>query len=1066
MGHTASLLSGSGQVLILGGGQQYELYAYGPEGSPQGVWTVNQSAELYDPATAQFYPAGSLNIGRLGHTATILPSGSIFVAGGEYDGVQYNPYPYFTTTLLNSTEIFTPSSGASVSGPNLSTGRSRHTATTLPNGSVLLAGGGNATADLYWPAGVPVTAGLNRVSEDSLSWGYNWNGYQGGPCNTNWYTTGVTFPNNFNLEEIHIPNSNNGYGGKFYVYQDDPTSTVYATSLDSNSATGQSVVSIFHFTDPLIQTGHTYYFDGDHVGPPGNQFDTGSNWTCDASLWDFYAQAAPSTDSITVTSNLATADFAISGPAAYSGSGTSATFTNVPTGSYTITFGPVQGYVTPATQTQALSANATIAFSGTYLPAVPNIQLSPSALVFEAANSQLSITATSSGASALEFTSAPYITGPNSSDFSVVGSGTTCTTQLGMISPGQTCTLEINYSPLTASAESAILNLVDNSSASPQMVPLTGTLQALTAQISDIQPNPISASTLGQSIQILGTGFSSGTEIDWADLTTGNTGTIVPTDSSPNLLNGAVTTADETATWQFQVKNPDGADSNCAPIENSNGTTTMPCYSMQILSSDLPHSYKNDYPFQNAAYCPNSTPQASCLADTDDPYGFFYRECTSYVSWRMNRDLGTPDPRNPSFFNGMGNGTWRAARYWNSNASALGYVVDSRPEVGAIAQWVSGCGGNCSSGHVAYVESKNTDGSIDISEYNYASDDNKVSSEPGDHQFGIRTISPSETNLVFIHIKQMFLTAGGISGDTWTFGDVPLGTSTSQALTISNPQNSPIAISSIAISGANARDFEEGANSCSSSIPADGTCNVTITFNPSAAGPRNGKLTVKGTAGTQILTLTGAGSVPLTVPSSASFGNVALGDKKQKSISFPNKTGVDLAITGMATGSSEFSETNTCGSTVAYKSTCSITVTFTPTAIGPLSDTLTIDDSAINSPQSVALTGNGIAPVQVSPAGFSFGTLAVRKNSAQKLIEVTNNTAETLTITAVSLAGNDPGDFSVSSTSCSGALTSGGKCSLGITFSPSAVGTRQAILELTDGAITSPQMITLTGSGK
>lgn len=288
--HSATLLSGSGQVLILGGGQHYGLGAYGPQGAPQGTWTTNALAEIYDPAASKFVPNGSIATGRLGHTATVLPSGVILVAGGQYDGVFYNPYPYLGTAVLNSTELFDPVNATSVTGPNLSAGRSHHTATALPNGAVLVAGGGNATADLYWPAGVPVAAGLNRVGEFGLSWGYLWNGYSGGPCNANWITSGVTFPNDFSLDQIRVPNHNNGYGGKLYVYQDS-TSSVYAASTSANINFGDGVATFF-FAGPSMPAGHTYYFDGDHVGPPGNDFSTGGYFNCGPSLWDFYAQAA------------------------------------------------------------------------------------------------------------------------------------------------------------------------------------------------------------------------------------------------------------------------------------------------------------------------------------------------------------------------------------------------------------------------------------------------------------------------------------------------------------------------------------------------------------------------------------------------------------------------------------------------------------------------------------------------------------------------------------------------------------------------------------------------------
>jgi len=72
------------------------------------------------------------------------------------------------------------------------------------------------------------------------------------------------------------------------------------------------------------------------------------------------------TTAITVTTNLAEATFTIAGPADYSGSGTSWSVTGAPAGEYTITYGDVPGYRTPASETQILGAGGTIAFNGNY----------------------------------------------------------------------------------------------------------------------------------------------------------------------------------------------------------------------------------------------------------------------------------------------------------------------------------------------------------------------------------------------------------------------------------------------------------------------------------------------------------------------------------------------------------------------------------------------------------------------------------------------------------------------------------------------------------------------------
>jgi uncharacterized delta-60 repeat protein len=135
-GHTATLLP-NGQVLAAGG------YAYG----------ALSSAELYDPASGTWTPAGSLNTRRYYHTATLLPNGKVLVAGGD-DGA----FP------LSSAELYDPASGTWTPTGSLNTGRNYYTATLLPSGKVLVAGGyigynddgpyktSLASAELYDPA--------------------------------------------------------------------------------------------------------------------------------------------------------------------------------------------------------------------------------------------------------------------------------------------------------------------------------------------------------------------------------------------------------------------------------------------------------------------------------------------------------------------------------------------------------------------------------------------------------------------------------------------------------------------------------------------------------------------------------------------------------------------------------------------------------------------------------------------------------------------------------------------------------------------------------------------------
>jgi hypothetical protein len=129
-GHTATLLS-DGRVLIAGGSSSGALATGGLIGSG-----LLQTSELYDPSTGTFAAAASMSTSRLGHTATLLPDGRVLICGGLNASTAATGYQSY-----NSAEIFDPKTGSFTVGGQMNVGRFWHSATLLPNGSVLVAGG-------------------------------------------------------------------------------------------------------------------------------------------------------------------------------------------------------------------------------------------------------------------------------------------------------------------------------------------------------------------------------------------------------------------------------------------------------------------------------------------------------------------------------------------------------------------------------------------------------------------------------------------------------------------------------------------------------------------------------------------------------------------------------------------------------------------------------------------------------------------------------------------------------------------------------------------------------------
>jgi hypothetical protein len=313
-------------------------------------------------------------------------------------------------------------------------------------------------------------------------------------------------------------------------------------------------------------------------------------------------------------------------------------------------------------------------------------------------------------------------------------------------------------------------------------------------------------------------------------------------------------------------------------------------------------------------------------------------------------------------------------------------------------------------------------------------------------------------------------TCGGVtlSPSPLTFGPQAVGTTSSaQKIVLKNGESSALTIHNIFGGGADPGDFRQ-TNNCGSGLAAGASCTINVTFAPTAIGTRSATLSVSDSAtnSPQTVVLSGTGSAPVTLSStSVSFGAVLIGASKSANpVTLTNHmnvalTGISIAVTG-----SEYTQINTCGTSVPARGSCTITVTFTPTASGKQTGTVTITDSAINSPQIIALTGYGRLPVTVSPLTLSFGTVIVGTTSTAKSVTVTNNMKTTLTISAIGFTGADPADFAQTNT-CGSSLGAGAQCTVSVTFTPKAAGARTARLSITDTASTSPQSVSLTGTG-
>lgn len=145
-----------------------------------------------------------------------------------------------------------------------------------------------------------------------------------------------------------------------------------------------------------------------------------------------------------------------------------------------------------------------------------------------------------------------------------------------------------------------------------------------------------------------------------------------------------------------------------------------------------------------------------------------------------------------------------------------------------------------------------------------------------------------------------------------------------------------------------------------------------------------------------------------------------------------------------------------------------ITVTFTPNTSGTASGTLSVTDNAAGSPQTVTLTGTGVSPgASLSATTLNFGSQPVGTTSTTtQSVVLTNSGNASLSITAISIGGTNPSEFTLArSNPCGSTVAQGSSCTIQINFKPTSSGAQSATLSISDNAPNSPQAVALTGSG-
>jgi len=191
-----------------------------------------------------------------------------------------------------------------------------------------------------------------------------------------------------------------------------------------------------------------------------------------------------------------------------------------------------------------------------------------------------------------------------------------------------------------------------------------------------------------------------------------------------------------------------------------------------------------------------------------------------------------------------------------------------------------------------------------------------------------------------------------------------VGTTSAQVkVTLSNIGSAPLDGIYVTSSG----DFAQ-TNNCPVSLSPGSNCTINITFKPSDIGTRTGNVTVWDNndnvgGSSQQISLSGPGTVVTLSPSKLTFAPQKVGTTSgPQKVTLTNHSlsavGINgISISGLDKG--DFAQTNTCGNVVQARNTCTISVTFTPTATGARTATVNVNDTGGGSPQHVSLAGTG-----------------------------------------------------------------------------------------------------------
>ena len=634
------------------------------------------------------------------------------------------------------------------------------------------------------------------------------------------------------------------------------------------------------------------------------------------------------------------------------------------------------------------------------------------------ASAQSAVTVSNYGDAPVTFASIT-VAGLNAADFSVTIDNCLSASPL---QPGSSCAVYVIFIPSAGGVRSAQLKFTDNATGSPQIVGLSGTGQAVTETVSFQNPSYVFPATI--------VGVTAPQIYDYFY----NTG------DAPIIISSIAVTGGNAT--DFKISN------NQCPIGGAGVAGGSNCYVYVTFTPSATGIRTSTLQFTDSATgSPQTVPLVGLGAPVVSPLSFNPTD----VSFG-DQNVGT-----------------------TSTAVNIGIT---NPGAAAVSETIALAGANASDFNIL---TNNCPASLGAG----LSCNLTVTFKPAGLGLRDATVKVTANSTVLnVGLSGVGTTGAKIittAQNAVAFGPVNVASTGNQMnVTVENTGTETVTFSGFSLAGANASDFTISSNQCGSTLSVGATCNIYLTFTPSAAGVRTATLQISDDAvgSPQGVPLDGIGQTvakALEIPQVVAFPALNVGSTVSQyvyvyDIGTASVTLSSVTIAGANASDFSVAQTNCTGggSVVNPGGYCYFYVSFTPSAAGTRTASLQLADDAVGSPQSIPLTGFGQTPVKtlILPQAVVIPITNVGLINSNTYFYVTNSGNATVTVTSQTITGANASDFSISSTTCTGQIAAGSNCYTYITFAPSAPGLRTATYQIADDATGSPQSVALSGVGQ